>query len=578
MPRIEALVPALRWLRSYDSQTFSSDLIAAIIVTIMLIPQSLAYALLAGLPAEVGLYASILPLAVYAIFGSSSTLSVGPVAIASLMTAAAVGEVAAGGQYSVTSAAVTLAALSGGMLMAFGLLRLGFLANFLSHTVVSAFITASAIIIALSQLRHLFGVNAGGDTITELLHSLYVAVPALNRPTLLLGGGVLAFLFFVRAQGVRILSAVGLSPYQAQLTAKIAPVLAVIATIALASSLQLESLGVAVVGAIPSGLPALALPVLSLDLVEALWLPALLISIIGYVESVSVGRTLGGKRQERIDTDQELIGLGTANVASALSGGLPVTGGFSRSVVNFDAGAVTQAASLMTAVFIGLVSLFFTPLLYSLPKATLAATIIVAVVALVDFDVIKQTWKVSKSDTAAVLVTMLFTLGFGVEAGVSCGILISIGLHLYRTSKPHIAEVGLLPGTQHFRNVLRHSVETLPHVLSLRVDESLFFANASFLEDYIYKAVLFAEPKQSAENKISQVILMCTAVNEIDFTALETLEAINHRLHQQDITLHLSEVKGPVMDMLKRTDFLKKLSGDVFLSQFEAFSAMKKLG
>ena len=570
------MVPALRWLRSYNSQTFSSDLIAAIIVSIMLIPQSLAYALLAGLPAEVGLYASILPLAVYAIFGSSSTLSVGPVAIASLMTAAAVGEVAAADQYSVTAAAVTLAGLSGGMLMIFGFLRLGFLANFLSHTVVSAFITASAIIIALSQLRHLLGVNAGGDTLGEILHSLLVAMPTLNLPTLTLGGGVLVFLFLVRSQGVRILSALGLSAFQAQLCAKVAPVLAVIATIALTSTLQLESRGVAVVGDIPSGLPALAMPQLSIELLQTLWLPALLISIIGYVESVSVGRTLGGKRQERIDPDQELIGLGTANVASALSGGLPVTGGFSRSVVNFDAGAVTQAASLMTALFIGLVSLFFTPLLYALPKATLAATIIVAVIALVDFHVIKQTWKVSKSDTAAVLVTMLFTLGLGVEAGVSCGILVSLSLHLYRTSKPHIAEVGLLPGTQHFRNVRRHSVETDPQVLSLRVDESLFFANANYLEDYIYKAVLFAKPtsetKANTKNEISQVILMCTAVNEIDFTALETLEAINHRLQQQGITLHLSEVKGPVMDMLKRTDFLQKLSGKVYLSQFEAFN------
>lgn len=566
-------MPALRWLRSYNAQTFSSDLIAAIIVTIMLIPQSLAYALLAGLPAEVGLYASILPLAVYAIFGSSSTLSVGPVAIASLMTAAAVGEVSAGGQYSVTAAAVTLAGLSGGMLMIFGVLRLGFLANFLSHTVVSAFISASAIIIALSQLRHLMGVAAGGDTLGEILHSLFLAMPSLNPPTLALGGGVLVFLFLVRAQGVRMLGALGLNPFQAQLTAKIAPVLAVIATIALTSGLQLESHGVAVVGDIPSGLPALALPQFSYELLQALWLPALLISIIGYVESVSVGRTLGGKRQERIDPDQELIGLGAANVAAALSGGLPVTGGFSRSVVNFDAGAVTQAASLMTALLIGLVSLFFTPLLYALPRATLAATIIVAVIALVDFHVVKQTWKVSKSDTAAVLVTMLFTLGFGVEAGVSCGILVSLGLHLYRTSKPHIAEVGLLPGTQHFRNVRRHRVETDPRVLSLRVDESLFFANASYLEDFIYQAVLF----NRSDSKKSQVILMCAAVNEIDFTALETLEAINHRLHQQGIVLHLSEVKGPVMDMLERTDFLQKLSGNVYLSQFDAFMKVRQL-
>lgn len=572
MRRSEKLLPALRWLRGYDGEKFSSDVIAAIIVTIMLIPQSLAYALLAGLPAEVGLYASILPLAVYALFGSSSTLSVGPVAIASLMTAAAVGEVASAGNVSVTAAAVTLAALSGAMLVLFGFLRLGFLANFLSHTVVSAFITASAIIIALSQFRHILGIQAGGDTLGELLHTLWTHLPQFNVETLVLGLAVVAFLFSVRARGVAILTACGLNRYRAQLVTKIAPVLAVIATIIVTAGFNLEARGVSVVGSIPTGLPALVLPNFSIDLVRALWLPALLISIIGYVESVSVGRTLGSKRQERIDADQELIGLGTANIASAFSGGLPVTGGFSRSVVNFDAGAVTQAASLMTAALIAVVSIFLTPLLYSLPKATLAATIIVAVLALVDFSVIRKTWQISKGDTAAVLVTMIITLGFGVEAGVSCGILVSIGLHLYRTSKPHIAEVGLIAGTEHFRNVRRYSVESHPQILTLRIDESLFFANAAYLEEHIYAAAF-------EHDDIAQVILMCTAVNEIDYTALETLEAVNLRLKQQGITLSLSEVKGPVMDMLNRTDFLTHLSGDVYLSQFEAFTDIrKKLG
>lgn len=381
MSRGEKLLPALRWMRRYDSAAFGSDAIAATIVTIMLIPQSLAYALLAGLPAEVGLYASILPLAVYSLFGSSSTLSVGPVAIAALMTAAAVGEVSASGEVSATAAAITLAALSGAMLMLFGFLRLGFLANFLSHTVVSAFITASAIIIALSQFRHLLGIQAGGDTLGELLHSLWEHLPQTNYLTLLLGGSVLALLYFVRLKGVSLLTGFGVSQRRAALTTKVTPVIAVILTIVAVKLFSLEAHGVAVVGAIPKGLPPLQVPDFSIALVNALWLPALLISIIGYVESVSVGRTLGAKRQERIDADQELIGLGAANLASAFSSGLPVTGGFSRSVVNFDAGAVSQAASLMTAAMIALVSLFLTPLLYSLPTATLAATIIVAVMA-----------------------------------------------------------------------------------------------------------------------------------------------------------------------------------------------------
>lgn len=572
MSRGEKLLPALRWMRRYDSTAFGSDAIAATIVTIMLIPQSLAYALLAGLPAEVGLYASILPLAVYGLFGSSSTLSVGPVAIAALMTAAAVGEVAVSQNVSVTSAAITLAALSGGMLMLFGFLRLGFLANFLSHTVVSAFITASAIIIALSQFRHLLGIQAGGDTIGELLRSLWEHLPQTNFVTLLVGASVLTLLYFVRLRGVRVFVGFGMNLRRAQLLTKVTPVVAVILTIIAVKLLALEAQGVAVVGAIPKGLPPLLLPDFSIGLIKALWLPALLISIIGYVESVSVGRTLGAKRQERIDADQELIGLGAANIASAFSGGFPVTGGFSRSVVNFDAGAVTQAASLMTAAMIGLVSLFLTPLLYSLPTATLAATIIVAVMALVDFSVIGKTWKISKGDTFAILVTMLLTLGFGVEAGVSAGIMVSIGLHLYRTSKPHIAEVGLIPGTEHFRNVRRYEVGSYRQFLTLRLDESLFFANAAFLEEYVQTATF-------KNGDIAHVILMCTAMNEIDYTALETLEAINLQLKQQGITLNLSEVKGPVMDMLIKSDFLQHLTGQVYLSQYDAFNDVKaKLG
>lgn len=572
MSRAEKLLPALVWMRRYDSAAFGSDAIAATIVTIMLIPQSLAYALLAGLPAEVGLYASILPLAVYGLFGSSSTLSVGPVAIASLMTAAAVGEISASGIASVTSAAITLAALSGAMLMLFGFLRFGFLANFLSHTVVSAFITASAIIISLSQFRHLLGIQGGGDTLGALLRSLWEHLPQTNFITLLLGVGVLALLFFVRRKGVRLLGALGMRPGNAQLMSKVTPVLAVILTIVLVKVFALEAQGVAVVGVIPKGLPPLLLPDFSIELVKALSLPALLISIIGYVESVSVGRTLGAKRQERIDADQELIGLGAANVASAFSGGLPVSGGFSRSVVNFDAGAVSQAASLMTAAMIALVSLFLTPLLYSLPAATLAATIIVAVMALVDFSVIGKTWRISKGDSFAVLVTMFLTLGFGVEAGVSAGIMVSIGLHLYRTSKPHIAEVGLIPDSEHFRNVRRYEVESDPQILTLRLDESLFFANAAFLEEHVQLATF-------KNGEIAHVILMCTAINEIDYTALETLEAINLQLKQQGITLNLSEVKGPVMDMLIKSDFLPHLTGQVYLSQYVAFQDVKaKLG
>lgn len=561
-------VPILSWASRYNSQTFLSDLIAAVIVAIMLIPQSLAYAQLAGLPAEVGLYASIFPLVAYAIFGSSTSLSVGPVAITSLMTAAALGEVANQGTASYLTAAITLAALSGLILLLFGFLRLGFLANFLSHSVVSAFISASAIIIALSQLRHLLGVEASGDDLFELLYSLFTTASDANTYTMAVGGGVLLLLLVLRSRFATLLQTLGVPSQRAHLLAKTAPVVGVILSIWVVASMGLESRGVAIVGEIPRGMPSFLIPDFSLELVRQLMLPAALISIIGYVESISVGRTLGAKRRERVDSNQELVGLGAANLASSFSGGFPVTGGFSRSVVNFDAGSVTQAASIFTAIFIALVSIFLTPYLYFLPKATLAVTIIVAVLSLVDFSVLANTWRYSKSEFSVVLLTLLVTLGFGVESGVSCGVLLSLGLHLYRTSIPHIADVGLVEGTEHFRNTRRYKVQTVPEILTLRLDESLFFANASFLEDCIHDKVFY-------NDRIAHVILMCNAINEIDYSALVILQEINKRLHEQGIVLHLSEVKGPVMDILQTTDFFAKLTGEIYLSQYQAFKAIQ---
>jgi SulP family sulfate permease len=274
---------------------------------------------------------------------------------------------------------------------------------------------------------------------------------------------------------------------------------------------------------------------------------------------VSVGHTLAARRRQRISPVQELIGLGAANMASALSGGYPVTGGFARSIVNFDAGAATPAAGAFTAFGIAIVALFFTPWLAYLPQATLAATIIVAVLSLVDFSILRRTWNYGFSDFTAVMITILVTLGFGVETGVACGVLISLALHLYKTSRPHMAVVGEVPGTGHFRNVKRHQVITRSDILSLRVDESLYFANANFVESHIY-SLLDKQPE------VRHVILMCTAVNEIDLSALEALESVNRQLSERGITLHLSEVKGPVMDVLRQTHFLDDLSGKVFLS------------
>jgi len=401
MVRIEKILPILAWGKAYDRSVLTSDLVAAMIVTIMLIPQSLAYAMLADLPPEVGLYASILPLVAYAIFGTSRALAVGPVAVVSLMTASAIGQIAAQGTADYLTAAGVLALLSGAMLVLMGVFRLGFLANFLSHPVISGFITASGLLIAASQLKHILGVPVKGDTLPDILGGLLSNVGNANPITPAIGGGAIAFLYFARSRLKGLLTGSGLNSRLSDILTKAAPILTVAITILIAGAFDLGSRGVMLVGAIPQGLPVPAVPTFSLDLVAALAGPALLISAIGFVESVSVAQTLASKRRQRIVPDQELIGLGAANIASGISSGFPVTGGFARSVVNFDAGAETPAAGIFTAIGIALATLYLTPLLASLPQATLAATIIVAVLSLVDFKAIRNVFgrPVARPDT-----------------------------------------------------------------------------------------------------------------------------------------------------------------------------------
>ncbi|KZL18273.1 putative sulfate transporter [Pseudovibrio axinellae] len=556
-------LPVFDWGRSYNKHSFSNDMIAAVIVTIMLIPQSLAYALLAGLPPEMGLYASILPIVLYAIFGTSRVLAVGPVAVVSLMTAASIGQIAEAGTAGYAIAALTLAMLSGGILLLMGVFKLGFLANFLSHPVIAGFITASGVLIASSQLKHILGVNANGHTLIEIAVSIWEHLGETNLATFVIGVSATLFLFWVRKGMKPMLQNMGVKARLADVLTKAGPVAAVVVTTAAVWVFGLTQSGVKIVGAVPQSLPPLTMPSFSGELVSALFVPALLISIIGFVESVSVAQTLAAKKRQRIDPDQELIGLGAANIGAAFTGGYPVTGGFARSVVNFDAGAETPAAGAYTAVGLAIAALFLTPLIFFLPKATLAATIIVAVLSLVDFSILKDSWRYSKADFSAVAATILLTLGLGVETGVSAGVAMSIALYLFKTSRPHIAEVGLVSGTEHFRNIHRHEVLTSPELLTIRVDESLYFANARFLEDYVYDRAV-------DDAALKHVVLQCAAVNEVDLSALESLEAINLRLHDAGIKLHLSEVKGPVMDRLQRSHFLDELTGKVYLSQYQA--------
>lgn len=556
-------LPCLQWGRAYNRASASQDGLAAVIVTLMLIPQSLAYAMLAGLPPVTGLYASILPLLAYAVFGTSRTLAVGPVAVVSLMTAASLAPLFPAGSPEYIGAAMLLALLSGLLLAAMAMLRLGFVANFLSHPVVSGFISASGILIAVGQLKHLLGVSASGENLLQLLPELLQALPQTHWPTLIIGLLSLAWLGWARGYLKQTLQRLGLSAQLAGNLAKAGPVLAIVVAIIAVSLLHLQQAGVKVVGSVPQGLPGLTLPTLNLELAVQLLPAALLISLVGFVESVSVGQTLAAKRRQRIQPDNELLGLGAANLSAAFSGGFPVTGGFARSVVNYDAGAQTPMAGVFTAIGIGVSVMLLTPLLHDLPQAVLAATIIVAVLSLVDLRSLRHTWRYSRQDGAAQAATLFGVLLIGVEAGILIGVGLSLLLFLWRTSQPHMAVVGQVPGSEHFRNVERFAVVESPSVLSLRVDESLYFPNARYLEDRIGELI-------ASRPQVRHLVLMCPGVNLIDASALDSLHAIVERLHAAGVQLHLSEVKGPVMDQLRRSDFLERFAGQVFISQFQA--------
>ncbi|MCK9563567.1 MAG: sulfate permease, partial [Bacteroidales bacterium] len=560
---LQRLLPCLGWLRSYDRGAAGRDGLAAVIVTLMLIPQSLAYAMLAGLPPVAGLYASILPLVAYTLFGTSSALAVGPVAVVSLMTAAALGPLFPAGSPEYVAAALLLALLSGAVLVLMAVLRLGFIATFLSHPVIAGFVSAASILIAIGQLPHILGISASGGNVMETLAVLAAGIGETHLPTLAIGAGSLLLLLLARKSFKVWLSRLGVGEGLAANLAKAGPVITLLLAVLAVTLFDLAAAGVAVVGAIPGGLPPLTAPPLDVDLALQLLPAALLISLVGFVESVSVGQTLAARRRERIEPNQELVGLGGANIAAAISGGFPVTGGLARSVVNHDAGARTPMAGAFTAIGIAVTALLFTPLFHNLPHAVLAAIIIVAVLGLVDFRILRRTWRYSRPDALAMVATMLGVLLVGVEVGILLGVGLSLFLFLKRTSEPHIAVVGQLPGTQHFRNVDRYLVVESAKVLSMRVDESLYFPNARYLEDQVARQV-------GLHPGIRHLVLMCPAVNLIDASALESLEAISERLRAAGIQLHLSEVKGPVMDQLRRSDFLDRFGGQIFVSQYEA--------
>jgi SulP family sulfate permease len=567
---IRRYLPFLEWLLHYHPQDLVGDLMAGMIVAIMLVPQSMAYALLAGLPPQVGLYASILPLILYALFGTSRTLAVGPVAMVSLLVATGISAIAPQNSPEYIVLALVLALLVGIIQLSMGLLRLGFLVNFLSHAVISGFTSAAALIIAFSQLKHLLGVKIPHtESFYELLVSLVQQLGRSNIVTLSIGVISIAVLIYFNRHLGSLLNRWGVSEGLIVPITKSAPLIVVLFSTLLVWSLALhENANVNIVGTIPRGLPPFTLPSFEWTLWQKLLPTALTISFVGFMESIAVAKSLASKRRQKVDANQELIGLGAANLGAAVTGGYPVTGGFSRSVVNFAAGANTALASMITALLIALVTLFFTPLFYFLPQTTLAAIIIVAVFGLVDVNTFKQMWRYNKADGVSLLITFVAVLTVGIELGILVGVVTAVLLFLWRTSRPHIAIVGRVGESETFRNVLRHEVKTCPHVLAIRVDGSLYFANTKYLEDQLLQAI-------AQWPELEHLVLVCSAINFIDASALETLENLIDNLKQVGVNFYLAEVKGPVMDRLSKTDFLDQLGRDrIFLSTHQAMQTL----
>jgi SulP family sulfate permease len=569
--RLAKYIPALDWLVHYQSENLVGDIIAGIIVASLLIPQSMAYALLAGLPPQVGLYAGIVPAILYPIFGTSRVLAVGPVAVDSLMVGAAVSQLAPQDSPDYLAFALTLAFLVGIIELAMGLLRLGFLVNFLSRSVISGFISGAALIIAFSQVKHLFGLSVPStDSFFELLFVLIRNLPQTNWVALALGLVSVVILLYFNKPLVKQLKRRGWSDRKILPVAKSAPLLVVILGTLVVSSLQLDqTAGIKVVGEIPQGLPSFTLPLLNVQTWQMLLPTALAIALVGYMEGFAGGQALASKRREKIDANQELVGFGVANLGASFTGGYPVTGGVSRSVVNYSAGANTGLASMITGCLLAVTVMFLTSLFYFLPQACLAAIIITAVYKLIDLATFKRMWSYDRADGFAWLATFLIVLSLGVSNGIIFGALIALGLHLWRTSHPHIAVVGRLGDSEHFRNVLRHPVQTSPRVLAVRVDESLYFANAKYLESFLTHEI-------ADHPDLESLLLVCSAVNVIDASALEILESLVVELKELGIGFYMSEVKGPVMDKLVDIGFIDRLGKDhVFLTTDQA---MQELG
>ncbi|WP_160232460.1 SulP family inorganic anion transporter [Acinetobacter indicus] len=554
-------LPAWQWLKHYNTVTLKSDLLASLIVIAMLVPQGMAYAMLAGLPPVMGLYASVLPMIIYAFFGSSPTLSIGPVAIISMMTFATLNPLFEVGSPVYIQAACLLALMVGVISLLLGMLRFGFLIQLISHPVIKSFIIASALLIALGQLKFLFNVPLQANNIPEFVLSVFEYIGLMHWESLIFG--IASILFLVFMPKFFNLEAVKQRLGASGFIIKSLPLVLVVVSIALVYFFNLQQVGIKTVGEIPSGFPALSMPFWNLELVLQLLPGAAMIAMISFVESLSIAQATALQQRSQLNSNQELIALGAANIGAGLSSAFPVTGSLSRTVVNADAGAKTSMAGVLSSLFIVLVSLYFTGFFRDLPLTVLAATIIVSIWKLVELKPFIDTWRYSKADGLAMWITFFGVLFIDISTGLIIGIVSTFILLLWRISRPHIAEIGLVEGTQHFRNIQRHQVMTSAKVLSIRIDEDLTFLNSNTLKGFLINAV-------SLKPELEHVVINGSSISAIDLSALEMLEDLDNELRKLNIQLHFSEVKGPVMDKLQRSKLLNHLSGKIFLTHYQA--------
>lgn len=528
-------LPSLDWISNYKKSDFSGDLSAGLTVGVMLIPQGMAYAMLAGLPPIYGLYASTIPLIIYALLGTSRQLSVGPVAMVALLISSGVGALAELGSPEFISYAILLALMVGVIQFTMGLFRLGFLVNFLSHPVIAGFTSAAAIIIGFSQLKHLLGINIPGGKAHETLISVVENLGNINLPTLAIGIGAILILLVVKRINQKI-------P---------APLIVVLFGMALVYFMGLHEQGVKIVRDVPGGLPAFGIPYLSGSVISSLFLIAMTISFVGFMESIAVAKAIQGKHKNyQVVPNQELIALGMANIVGSFFRAFPVTGGFSRTAVNDQAGAKTGLASVISAVLIIITLLFLTKYFYFLPNAVLAAIIMVAVFGLIDYKEGIHLWKHDKKDFWVFMVTAVSTLALGIEEGILVGVVLSLGMLIYKVSYPHIAELGRVPDSWEYRNVDRfENLELYDDVLIVRFDAQLFFANASTLRDFIFQKIETRPP-------IKHIIIEASAISHLDSSAIHMIRDLVDEIHNGQREIYLANVKGPIRDTLAENGIL----------------------